>query len=158
MVKALTPWTGARSMTPFGMRGPRWFDDLRHEMDDLLEQFFGAGDGGEEGAMFTPRLNVAETEREYEITLDLPGLRPEDVNVELKENQLWISGERRQEAEEQGKTYHRVERTYGRFRRVIPLTAEVRTDAIHAEYHEGVLRITCPKTEAAQPKRIEVKC
>ncbi len=157
MVKALTPWTGSRPVTPFGTRGPRWFDDLRHEMDDLLEQFFGAEDGGREGVMFAPRANVAETEREYEITLDLPGLKPEEVNVELKENQLWVSGERRHEAEEKGKTYHRIERAYGQFRRVIPLTSQVKTDAIAAEYRDGVLRITVPKHEAAQPKRIEVK-
>ncbi|MDY0165104.1 MAG: Hsp20/alpha crystallin family protein [Thermoguttaceae bacterium] len=94
---------------------------------------------------------------EYEITLDLPGLKPDEVNVELKENQLWVSGERRHEAEEKGKTYHRIERAYGQFRRVIPLASQVKTDAIEAEYHDGVLRITVPKSEAAQPKRIEVK-
>lgn len=157
MMKALTPWTGARPLTPFGLREPRWFDDFRHEMDGLLAQFFGTEDGGQEGAMFAPRANVAETEREYEITLDLPGLKPEEVNVELKENQLWVSGERRHEAEEKGKTYHRIEQAYGRFRRVIPLASQVKTDAIEAEYRDGVLRITVPKSEAAQPKRIEVK-
>ncbi len=158
MVRALTPWTAARPMTPLGGRRSGWFDELRHEMDDLFDQFFGAGDGGEQAALFAPRANVAETEREYEITLDLPGMKPDEVDVELKENQLWISGERRQEAEEKGKTYHRVERAYGQFRRIIPLASHVKPDAIEAEYHDGVLRITVPKHEAAQPKRIEVKC
>ncbi len=157
MVRALTPWTANRPMMPLGTRGSRWFDELRHEMDDLFEQFLG-GDAGEEGAVFAPRANVAETEREYEITLDLPGMKPDEVNVELKENQLWVFGERTREAEEKGKTYHRIERTYGQFRRIIPLASQVKSDAIEAEYHEGVLRITVPKSEAAQPKRIEVKC
>jgi HSP20 family protein len=157
MVKALTPWSGSRPMMPSGLQGRRWFDELRNEMDDLFEQFLGAPDGGQEGALFAPRANVAETEREYEITLDLPGMKPEEVNVELKENQLWVSGERTHEAEEKGKTYHRIERAYGRFRRIIPLASQVKTDAIEAEYHDGVLRITVPKHEAAQPKRIEVK-
>ena len=157
MVQSMTPWTGSRPMTPLGIRGSRWFDDLRTEMDDLLSQFFGAEDGGRGALTFAPQANVAETERDYEITLDLPGMKPEDVNVELKENQLWISGERKHEAEEKGKTYHRIERSYGQFRRVIPLAAQVKTDAIEAEYHDGVLKIVVPKHEAAQPKRIEVK-
>ncbi len=157
MVKALAPWTGSRPLMPTGLRGTRWFDDLRHEMDDLLAQFFGADDGGQETTMFAPRANVAETEREYEITFDLPGLKPDEVNVELKENQLWVSGERRHEAEEQGKTYHRIERAYGQFRRIIPLASQVKPDAVEAEYRDGVLRITVPKSETAQPKRIEVK-
>jgi len=75
----------------------------------------------------------------------------------LKEGQLWITGERRQESEEKGKTYHRVERQYGRFQRVIPLPAAVNPEKIDAEYKDGVLHITLPKDETAQPKRIPVK-
>lgn len=156
MSRALTPWTG-RALSPWDVRGPRWFDSLRREMDDLFTQFLGAEDGGEQLALFAPRTNVAETDKDYEITVDLPGMKPDEFNVELKEGHLWITGERKQESEETGKTYHRVERVYGQFRRVIPLGMDVDADRVGAEYKDGVLRITVPKTEAAQPKRIAVR-
>lgn len=156
MSRSLMPWT-ARALSPWDVRGPAWFDSLRREMDQLFNQFFGAEDGGESLQMFAPRTNVAETEKHYEITVDLPGLKPEEFNVELKEGHLWITGERKQETEEKGKTYHRVERFFGQFRRVIPLGGDVDAEKIAAEYKDGVLRITVPKTEAAQPKRIAVK-
>jgi len=146
-----------RSLIPWEVRPTQMFDTFRREMDQLMEQFFGAEDGGRDRLAFAPRLNVAETEKEFEVTVDLPGLKPEEVNVELKENQLWISGERRYEHEEKDKTWHRVERSYGQFRRVIPLDARVNPEGVQAEYKDGVLRITIPKDEAAQPKKISVK-
>lgn len=156
MTKALTPWLGSRSMTSWDLPAPRWFENFRHEMDHLFEQFFGP-ETGNELVLFAPRTNVAETEKEYEISVDLPGLKPDEFNVELKEGSLWITGERKREHEEQGKTYHRVERAYGQFRRVIPLEMPVDAEKVQAEYKDGVLRITVAKDEAAQPKRIPVK-
>jgi HSP20 family protein len=126
-------------------------------MNELMDQFFGSDSGTELGLWFAPRVNVAETDTAFEVSVDLPGMKPEDFSVELKEGHLWITGERRQETEEKGKTYHRVERQYGRFQRVIPLPAAVNPDKIEAEYKDGVLRITLPKDESAQPKRIPVK-
>ena len=156
MSRALTPWSGTE-LSPWDVHGSRWFDSLRREMDQLFNQFLGAENGGEQLHMFAPRTNVAETDKHYEISVDLPGLKPEEFNVELKEGHLWITGERRQETEEKGKAYHRVERMHGQFRRVIPLGMDVDADRVGAEYKDGVLRITVPKTEAAQPKRITVK-
>jgi len=153
---ALTPWTGPRALSPWDVRGPRWFDSLRREMDDLFEQFFG-GEAADGGAVFAPRTNLAETDQHYELTVDLPGMKPDDFHVELKDRELWITGERKHEAEEKGKTYHRVERTYGRFRRVISLGADADPEKIDAEYKDGVLRITVAKSEAAQPRKITVK-
>jgi HSP20 family protein len=126
-------------------------------MDQLMEQFFGTEDGGRQLPAFAPRTNVAETDEQYEVTLDLPGMKPEEFNIELKENQLWITGERKQEHEEKGKTWHRVERSWGQFRRVIPLDSPVNAEAVKADYKDGVLHLTLPKDKAAQPKRIEVK-
>jgi HSP20 family protein len=144
-------------MVPWNVHGPRWFDDFRQEMNQLMNQFLSSEDGGEQGLSFAPRTNLAETEQGYEVTLDLPGMKPEEFNIELREGQLWITGERKQEKEEKGKTYHRVERQYGQFRRVIPLDVPVDAEKVEAEYKEGVLRVTVPKTEGARPKRIEVK-
>ena len=144
-------------LVPWDIRTPRMLDGLHRDMNRVINEFFGEENGGEHRMCVTPQTNVAETEKEYEITLDLPGLKPEEFNVELCEGQLRVSGERKQETEEKGKTYHRVERRYGQFRRVIPLEANVDADNIQAEYTDGVLRVSVPKKETSQPKRIEVK-
>ena len=132
---------------------PRLFDDFRKEMNRLAEGFF---DETPSRSLFAP-VNFAETETGYEVTVDLPGMKPEEVNVEFKDGHLWITGERKDETEDQGKTYHRVERRYGKFRRVISLGSEIESAKVDATYKDGVLSINVPKAEAAQPKRIEVK-
>ncbi|MBP85153.1 MAG: heat-shock protein [Planctomycetaceae bacterium] len=126
------------------------FDDLRRVAEGLF------GDTAS-GAIFAPRVNIAETESGYEVIGDLPGMKPEDVNVEFRDGHLWITGERKDETEEEGKTFHRVERRFGQFRRIISLGNEVDGDKIEASYKDGVLTIHIPKVAAVQPKRIEVK-
>ena len=127
-------------------------------MENLVSRFFGR-DALEEngGAVFSPRVNVAETDEHYEVTVDLPGLKPEDLNLELKEGHLWITGEKQEEKEEQGKTYHRVERRYGQFRRVVPLGSAVKESDIQAHYKDGVLSVTLPKAEEVKPKKISIQ-
>jgi HSP20 family protein len=126
-------------------------------MDHLLDRFGGTENGGTLSQSFAPETNLAETEGEFEITVDLPGLRAEDFNLEFNDGQLWITGERRQEKEEQGKTYHRVERSYGQFRRGISLGPDVDPEKIDATYRDGVLTVIVPKSAAALPRKIEVK-
>jgi len=130
------------------------FDSLRREMDCLMDRF--SGDETADVA-FAPQTNLAETDKTFEVTVDVPGLKAEDFAVELTDGQLWISGERNAEIEEDGKTWHRVERCYGKFRRGISLGPDVDADNIEAEYKDGVLRVVVPKAEAVQPKKIEVK-
>ena len=108
-------------------------------------------------AGFTPKLDLVESEGAFEVTVDLPGMKPEEVNVELKNGQLWITGEMKEEKEEEGKTYHRIERHVGEFRRVLPLPTAVKEEEIEAKFTEGVLKITVPKSEEAKTKHIEVK-
>jgi len=146
-----------RSLVPWDIRAPRLLESFRREMDELFDQLLRGWDDGEQLPAFAPRANVAETDTHYEVTLDLPGLQPEEFNVELKENQLWITGERKQEREEKGKTYHRIERSWGQFRRVIPFPSPVNADKVEAEYKDGVLRVLVPKDEASQPRKITVK-
>ena len=156
MRKSMIPWTGHTTLGPWDIRTPRLFDRFRHEMDHLFEQVFG--EEGDERRMITaPRLNVAETDDHYEISVDLPGMKMDDLNVELKENELWITGERKIEEEEEGKTFHRVERSYGCFRRVVPFDEAVNPDKVDAEYKDGVLHIVVAKDEAVHPKKIDVK-
>jgi HSP20 family protein len=106
---------------------------------------------------FAPRVNVAETEKAYEVTMELPGIEPKEVKVEVHEGLLSVSGEKKEEKEEKGKTFHRVERHFGAFQRVIPLEVPVNREKVEAKYQEGVLTITVPKMPQAETKRIEVK-
>ena len=147
MARALVPWTG---------RLPRTLDEVYREFDDLVTGFFGDQNGGR-GMVAAPRTNIAETEQAFEVTIDLPGIKPEEVNVEICEGQLCVSGEHKEEKEQKGKTYHRVERHFGQFRRVIPLGAGVESDQVDATYKDGVLKITVPKSKEALSRRIEVK-
>lgn len=145
------------SLTPFRSRYPELFDDFRREMDTVLNRFLQTGEPEEGRLPLRPLCNVSETENEYEITLDVPGMKPEDFNIELKQNELWVTGERKEEAEETGKTWHRIERRHGRFQRVVTLGHDADPDQVDAEYKDGVLRITVTKAEEARPRKIEVK-
>jgi HSP20 family protein len=134
------------------------FDQMDREMRDLMEGFWRT-DGGQLATMnFVPRVDLVEEENEFAVTVDLPGLKPEEVQVEFKGGALWITGERKEEKEEKDKTYHRVERSHGEFRRVLPLPMAVKEDEIEAKFTDGVLKVSVPKAEAAKAKHIEVKC
>lgn len=144
-----------RPLVPMGTRFPWAMTEFHRGMDSLLAEFFG--DGPDFGGGFVPKANVAETENEYEVTVDLPSVKSEALTVEYKDSELWITGERKHEKEEKSKTFHRVEKHYGRFERAIPLASPVDEGTISAESHDGVLRVIVPKAEQARTKRIEVK-
>ena len=140
--------------TQFGL-----MDDFRNEMNSLFDRF-GDGDSGEERSQmksWLPPLNLCETDDEYCISLDLPGVDPKDVDVEVRHGELWITGRRESDSEKQGRTWHRRERFYGEFRRVVRLGMDVDTDRIDAKFKDGVLQITVGKTEDAKTKKIRVK-
>lgn len=141
-----------------------WFEEqplsvLRQEMDQLLQNFFG--DEGEVGARaaMVPRLDVAETDNEVEVTTDLPGFKPEEVHVEVRDNYLTVSGEHVEEKKENGngKKYHRMERRTGTFSRSVWLPCAVDERKVDAQLKQGVLTIRLPKTAEAQTKKIAVK-
>lgn len=143
-----------RNLVPWGGNLPAPFMTLKREMDDIFDRFFDHDRGG--GVSALPRTDIAETEDKYEISVELPGLTSEDIAVEVKGAELWITGEKKQEAEQKGKTYLRVERQYGRFQHVVPLTQVVDAEKVSAEYQNGVLKISLAKSEHAKPKRIPV--
>lgn len=130
--------------------------DLRSDFDTMLKRFFDSGNGIEM-AGWNPEVNVSETDKQFEVKVDLPGMKPEDFTVELRHGDLWISGERSEEKEEKGKTWHRIERRSGQFRRILTLGQEVDADHVEAEYKDGVLHVVVPKTAVAQPKKVQVK-
>jgi len=146
-----------RSMIPWRERFPATFPRFENEMEDLMERFFG--NGGETLGLnrFTPSLNVSETDNAFEVSAELPGLKPEEVNVELKDGNLWVSGKKEEEKEEKGKSFHRIERRHGEFRRMIQLPGTVDEEKVEAKFENGVLTVTVPKTEEVKPKRIPVK-
>ena len=145
-----------RYCKPWNATGGQLLDAFRREMDEFVGRIQDPSNWSDELASFAPRTNVAETDKQYEITLDLPGMRPEQFNIELLEGRLTVSGERGREAAQEGKTFHRVERHYGKFSRTFNLGQDVDDGNVRAEYRDGVLQVLIPKTEKAQPKRVQV--
>ena len=127
------------------------------EMGSLMDRIFGDRDDSFTAELFTPRVNLIETETDFEATVELPGMKADDFHVEMEGNELRISGEKKEETEVKGKTFHRVERHFGEFRRTIPLPMAVDAEHITAEYKDGVLFVKVPKSETAKAKKIEIK-
>lgn len=146
----------ARTFMPFRNGNFAPLEDLAREVDSLVQNIFDPEERGQAGGYkFTPYANLAETEKGFELTLDLPGIQADEVSVELNDDQLTVSGERKADSEE-GKTYHRMERRYGKFRRVLSIPAPVNEDAITADYRDGVLTVLLPKSEKVKPKKISI--
>ncbi|HEY6027836.1 MAG TPA: Hsp20/alpha crystallin family protein [Pseudolabrys sp.] len=135
------------------------FLSLQREIDRLFEDFtrgfpsFSAGNGGK----LMPSTDVTETDKEIEITAELPGLEDKDVQINLSDNLLTIRGEKNAEKEEKDKNCRLVERSYGAFERTIALPEGVKGDDIKATMAKGVLTVKVPKPAPAQAKKIEVK-
>jgi HSP20 family protein len=108
-------------------------------------------------ADWMPTVDISETEGEYLIKAELPEVRKEDVKVTVENGVLTLQGERRQEKDEKGKRFHRVERSYGSFVRSFSLPESVDDGAVKAEYKDGVLNLHLPKSEKVKPKAIDVK-
>lgn len=146
-----------RALAPWGATLPQPLDMFRREVDNLFDRVIGNDGGWSMPLVFRPSTNLSETEDAYEVTVELPGMKPEDFNVELQDGQLWISGEKKEEHEETGKDYRHMERRYGHFRRSIALPNAVDPEKVEAEFKDGVLKIHVAKSETAKPRRIEVK-
>lgn len=145
----------------------RW-DPLRElaDMSDRLNRVMSRPGGstiGENGkevmtaADWVPTVDISETEAQYAIQVELPGVKKEDVKVTLENGVLTIQGERRQKHPEHGRKYHRIESSYGRFVRSFTLPDTVEEGSVRAEYAEGMLQLHLPKSEKAKPKQIDVK-
>ncbi len=108
-------------------------------------------------ADWTPSVDISETENEYQIKAEIPDVKKEDVKVTVEDGVLTIQGERKQEKEEKGKKFHRIERSYGSFVRTFSLPDVIEEEKVKAEFKDGVLNLHLPKSEKAKPKAIEVK-
>jgi HSP20 family protein len=105
---------------------------------------------------FTPGIDISETDTQFHISAELPGMTKEDITVNLENSQLTISGERKLKDEEKEKTYHRVETSYGSFSRSFELPDNVDEQSITASYEDGLLNISIDKSEEKVKKQIEI--
>jgi HSP20 family protein len=140
----------------------RWdpFRDLmsiQNEMNRLFGRTFGDGSELGFGGTWVPAIDVHESVDKIEVSVDLPGIDPKDVDVTVEDSTLTITGERRFAHEEQEGSFQRIERRYGAFSRTVTLPSTADTERIDAEFDRGVLTIKVPKREEAKPKKITVK-
>jgi HSP20 family protein len=148
----------------------RWdpFQDLRSAQDEMaqmspmLAHALGLhgqqqGSGRATTTAWAPALDISERKDAYLVTVELPGVELDDVQITMEGSLLTIQGERHVAHDSSEQQYHRVERRYGAFRRSITLPAHVMADAVEASFEDGVLQIVVPKMEEAKPKRIQVR-
>ena len=138
----------------------RWdpFQDLLAIQDEMNQVFGRARQGqGGGGRVWAPALDISERKDAYVVTVEVPGVNADDLDITLEDGLLTIQGERQFTQESTEQQFHRVERRYGTFRRSITLPSQVQGDAIEASFENGVLEVVVPKAEEAKPKKISVK-
>ena len=146
---ALIKWDPFHELESVHARLNRVFSDFSPQRVDY-----------EDAALFTdwaPAVDIEETEKEYLYKADLPEMKKEDVKVAMDDGILTMEGERKQETDEKGKKFHRVERSYGKFVRRFALPTEIDAGSANAEFKDGVLTVRVPKAAVTKPKTIEVK-
>ena len=138
----------------------RELNTIQSEMNRLFNTLFdaptGAGNGVTAARRWIPPMDLVETEDEFVLRADLPGVSEEDVKVELDDNVLTVSGERKAEHEERKEGYYRVERSSGSFSRSLTLPEGVDADAVKAAFDKGVLEIRIPKPEERKPRKVAI--
>lgn len=122
---------------------------------DILDEMFN--DVRTTNERFLPSIDIAETEKAFEIKAQLPGITKDDINIDLENGRLTISGERKLENEDNNKKYHRVETQYGSFTRSFQLPDSIDQDSIAANFENGVLNITIEKNEEKAKRKIEIQ-
>lgn len=145
MARELTKWSYLPTIS-----------SLQNEMNRMMDRIFREGSLTETG-MWLPPIDLSETNDKITVKAEIPGIDPKDIDISIQENTLFLKGEKREEKEEKGKNYYRVERQYGSFSRSVVLPATVDTDKITAECKNGVLEITLQKKEEVKPKQISIK-
>ncbi len=153
MTTAITPQTPPK---PRSLLTP--FRALREEFDELFNRLSADWEGGKWLTKeFTPACDLSETADAFQVRMDVPGIKPDDITVQVTGDTVQISGERKEDKEEKGKTWHRLERRSGSFSQMLRLPSAVNEDKVHAEFSDGVLTVTLPKTEATKVKTVKVK-
>ena len=128
-------------------------EPFTREIDRVFDAFFGQTD---QGRRWVPPVDLVEAGDHFVLKADLPGLAEGDVNIEVQDNTLTISGERKAEHEQREKGWYRIERSFGRFSRSLTLPDGVDPDRIEASFNHGVLDVRIPKPEQRKPRRIAI--
>ncbi|MCP4659661.1 MAG: Hsp20/alpha crystallin family protein [bacterium] len=134
---------------------------VERAFDRLFHQFFVPAPVSEREedvaeATWAPAVDVKESEEALTVLVELPGVEKKDIDISLKDNVLTLTGQRTLARDEEKESYHRVERTYGKFRRSFRLPANVQGDKVAANFKDGVLSVEIPKAEEAKPRQIEI--
>jgi HSP20 family protein len=145
---ALVRWEPAREIS-----------SLQSDINRLFNSFFDTPTGGNGGTLrrWIPPMDLVETEDSFVLKADLPGLTESDLNLEVEDNVLTISGERKAEHEDKREGYVRVERAFGSFRRSLTLPEGVEPDAVKASFDNGVLEVRIPKPEQRKPRKVAIQ-
>jgi HSP20 family protein len=136
----------------------REVDTLQGEVNRIFDTFFGGRDtdGGSYARRWVPAMDLVETDEHLVLKADLPGLSKDDVNIDIKEGVLTVSGERRSEREDKGEGYYRVERAFGGFSRSLSLPEGIDAERVTADFADGVLEVRIPKPEERKPHRVAI--
>ena len=148
-MNTLTPWNPMKELEELENRIGSWFRRTPSSRNIGKESM--------RATQWAPLVDIAEDNKEYLITADLPEVQKEDVKVTVHDGVLMLSGERKSEKEEKGKKYHRVERTYGSFERSFTVPDDAEESTVAAEFKNGVLKVHLLKSEKAKAKTHEVK-
>lgn len=129
----------------------------RNMFDDFFDRYMNE-QSGEMSQLMNVSMDVAETDQSFEVKVDLPGINPDDVDIQIDNNTLTIRGQRNEESEEKNeeKQFHRIERYIGSFARSVVLPNSINEDETAAEFKDGVLKIVIPKTDDAKPRKISI--
>jgi HSP20 family protein len=134
----------------------RELDSLQGDMNRLFDRFFEGRAPNGTGRRWIPAMDLVETGDHLVLRGDLPGMTEDDVDIEIKDNVLTVSGERKAESEERGEGYHRVERAFGSFSRSLSLPQGVDPANVEAKFENGVLEVQIPKPAEAKPTRVQI--
>ena len=140
----------------------RWrpFRGLYNLKDEFNRMFEGFSDRGirqsEDGGVWMPATDIQETKDDVVVSVELPGMKKDEIKVMVQDNVLTIRGEKKQEKEEKDTNYHRIERSYGFFTRSFSLPTTAKADKIKATYDNGILQVELPKAEEVKPKEIPI--
>jgi HSP20 family protein len=134
----------------------RELDSLQGDMNRLFDQFFDVRAGNAASRRWVPAMDLVETDDHLVLRGDLPGLTEDDVDIEIKDNVLTVSGERTAQHEDQAEGYHRVERSFGSFSRSLTLPHGVEPEKVEAKFENGVLEVEIPKPAEAKSTRVQI--
>ena len=148
----MTSLTKTRPLAPWSLFG----SDLDRFFERLVPGWVTREDSGIETGVWAPRMDFSESDKEFIVQMDLPGIRKEDVTISLEDHELTISGERKEEFVEEDRNFHRIERFAGRFFRAVPLPGHANIDKASAIFKDGVLTIKIPKAKESKPHRIKI--